>query len=158
MSRGCGTDPDQFGSELGPRGLAIDDAGNLYVCDYGNQQIKVFSTSGTFVDSFSSGYSSDIDYANGYLYFTRPGGHVCKYSVSEDSLLWCDTFPSPNWLLNGICLDSNGNIHACHGDDGKVYKLDPSSGDTIKTYPLKGVVKLLLTTMDTSILRLDQVQ
>lgn len=129
----CGSGDYQFGVDLGPRGLVVDETENLYVADYGNQKIKVFSTLGTFKYSFYSSYVSDIDYANGYLYFTRPYGYVYKSTVTGTTV-WSKYFSAPGWNLNGICVDSDGNIHVCNSYYNKVYKLDPSNGNLIKEY------------------------
>ena len=129
----CGSGNYQFGVDLGPRGLAVDNGSNLYVADYGNQKIKSFSKSGTFNYSFSPGYVSDIDYAGGYLYFTKPYGYACKYTVAGTKV-WEKYFSAPGWNLNGICVDSDGNVHICNSYYNKVYKLNPGTGNLIKEY------------------------
>jgi streptogramin lyase len=131
---GLGSGEGEFGSDIGPRGLTVDDSGNLYVCDYGNQRIQVFTTSGTFQRSFHSGYCAGVTYSDGNVYYTRPAGSVCKYTTAGTQV-WVRSYSAPGWTLNGICLDSDGNLHVCDGYDSKVYKIDTSTGDLIKEYP-----------------------
>ncbi|MDA4116407.1 MAG: Ig-like domain repeat protein [Thaumarchaeota archaeon] len=47
----------------GPRGVAVDAAGNLYVVDEGNQRIQVFTGTGTFVRAWGSSGSGDGQFA-----------------------------------------------------------------------------------------------
>ena len=47
----------------GPRGLAVDSSGNLYVVDEGNQRIQVFTGAGTFVRAWGSSGSGDGQFA-----------------------------------------------------------------------------------------------
>ena len=129
----CGSGDYQFGVDLGPRGLVADNAGKLYVADYGNQKIKGFSTSGTFEYSFAPGYVGDIDYANGYLYFSKSYGYACKYTVTSTKV-WEKYFSAPGWNLGGPCVDSDGNVHFTNGYYNKVYKLDSNTGNLIKEY------------------------
>ena len=38
----------------GPRGVAVDQAGNVYVTDTGNKRVVVFDSNGTYITEFGS--------------------------------------------------------------------------------------------------------
>lgn len=122
-SEGCSN--GQFGSDLGPRGMATDGT-YLYVANYGCQRMDKFTLDGTFQTSFALGYLSDIEYYNGYLYTTYPGGTLMKVNPSNGNVEWEVNISAPGWLLNGVTVDSSGIIHACNGTDHKVYKYNTS--------------------------------
>src|SRR5690349_17041858 len=66
-----------------PRGIVLDDKGNLYVVDSGNNRIQEFDINGKFIrtwGSFGSGEGQfnhpigiTVDYARGYVYVTDTG-------------------------------------------------------------------------------------
>lgn len=60
-----------------PTGLAVDEDGNLYVCDTLNNRVEVFDADGTFIRAF--GKSGD-----GPGYFSRPKG----IAVDSDGHVW----------------------------------------------------------------------
>jgi sugar lactone lactonase YvrE len=68
------TSPGDFAK---PTGIAVDEEGNLYVCDTLNNRIEVFDADGTFVRAF--GKSGD-----GPGYFARPKG----IAIDSDGHIW----------------------------------------------------------------------
>jgi DNA-binding beta-propeller fold protein YncE len=68
------TTPGDFAK---PTGIAVDEEGNLYVCDTLNNRVEVFDADGTFVRAF--GKSGD-----GPGYFARPKG----IAVDSDGHIW----------------------------------------------------------------------
>jgi DNA-binding beta-propeller fold protein YncE len=48
------------GDMSGPRGIAADASGAVYVADYGNQRIDVFSVDGAFIRAFGKGVNSGL--------------------------------------------------------------------------------------------------
>jgi hypothetical protein len=80
-----------------PTGLAIDNAGNIYVADYSNSALRRIGTDGMVTTLTSNG-------------FTMLTGSSQSYS----------TFESP-WAL---CLDAEGNILL--GDNGHIWKITPA--------------------------------
>src|SRR5208282_3071543 len=50
------------GQFYGPRGVAVDQSGNVFVADYNNSRIEEFSNSGTYLTQFGS-----LGYGNGQL-------------------------------------------------------------------------------------------
>ena len=68
------TSPGNFAK---PTGIAVDEDGNLYVCDTLNNRIEVFDADGTFIRAF--GKSGD-----GPGYFARPKG----IAIDSDGHIW----------------------------------------------------------------------
>ncbi len=66
-----GTTGSAGGQFIGPRGIAIDNSGNVYVTDQ-NNRVQKFSSSGTFILQF--GINGDV-----------PGGFVTPNKVATDS-------------------------------------------------------------------------
>jgi sugar lactone lactonase YvrE len=60
-----------------PSGLAVDDDGNLYVCDTLNDRIEVFDADGTFIRAFGKA-------GDGPGYFARPKG----IAIDTDGHIW----------------------------------------------------------------------
>lgn len=60
-----------------PTGLAVDDEGNLYVCDTLNNRIEVFDADGTFIRAFGK-------HGDGPGYFARPKG----ITIDSDGHIW----------------------------------------------------------------------
>jgi len=60
-----------------PTGLAVDEEGNLYVCDTLNNRIEVFDADGTFVRAFGK-------HGDGPGYFARPKG----IAIDSDGHIW----------------------------------------------------------------------
>jgi hypothetical protein len=134
-----------------PVGLAVDNAGNVYVGD-GNHAIRKISLTGiitTFAGTGVSGYSGDnapataaeITYTDGIItdktgnvYFTDnkrvrkvdAAGIITTFAGNGSSLLSGDGGPATaaglGGLLGGICLDDTGNIYITVA--GLVRKID----------------------------------
>jgi DNA-binding beta-propeller fold protein YncE len=68
------TSPGDFAK---PTGLAVDEDGNLYVCDTLNNRIEVFDADGTFIRAFGKA-------GDGPGYFARPKG----IAVDSDGHIW----------------------------------------------------------------------
>ncbi|HVO61803.1 MAG TPA: 6-bladed beta-propeller, partial [Terriglobales bacterium] len=68
------TTPGDFAK---PTGLAVDEDGNLYVCDTLNNRIEVFDADGTFIRAFGK-------HGDGPGYFARPKG----IAIDSDGHIW----------------------------------------------------------------------
>lgn len=47
------------GQFSGPRGLAVDDMDNIFVCDFNNHRVQVFHPDGKFMSKFGAQGSGD---------------------------------------------------------------------------------------------------
>lgn len=83
----------QFGSHgrlpgqlRGPRGVAVDRNGNIWVCDEKNSRVQVFQSDGTFVTMFgdSSLFQCPMDVCIG----AEGHAYVCDYGESWMSGLY----------------------------------------------------------------------
>ncbi|MGH9920900.1 MAG: Ig-like domain repeat protein [Nitrososphaerales archaeon] len=122
----------------GPRGLAVDAAGNLYVVDEGNQRIQVFTSTGTFVRAWGSSGSMDGQFAFPFgiavsgsdvfvadtnnervQEFTTAGTFVTTWNTAGGS--GC-SFDEPI----GIAADSAGNVYVAQQANSCVDKFTSS--------------------------------
>src|SRR5262249_38915215 len=62
-----------------PQDLAVDSAGNLYICDYTNSRVRKVSPSGTISTAVSIGgpYGIDVD-ASGNLYIASQAQNIVR--------------------------------------------------------------------------------
>ena len=98
----------------GPRGLALDSNGNLYVSDSGNNQIRIIYTNGT-VDTIAG---------------NRTAGDT-------DGIASSAQFYTPI----GLALDSNGNLYVSDSSNNRIRKITPPPVVTLQitTYAGTGV-------------------
>ena len=133
---GTGSGPGQF---FVPRGIAVDNAGNVFVPDQ-NTRVQKFDSSGAFVSQF--GVPGDI-----------PGGFVTPWKAATDSAgnVYVSDFDTnrvqkfnssgvfqmslggigsgPGQFLNGtvgIAVDSAGNIYVADPGNNRVQKFSPA--------------------------------
>ena len=81
-----------------PQGLAVDKVGRLYVADYGNDRVAVFSPDGKFLDEFKvkSPDQVKVSRATGAVYVLR----VHKRTRGMDDPHWYS--PAHSWRLAGL--------------------------------------------------------
>ncbi|WP_337983497.1 cadherin-like beta sandwich domain-containing protein [Lysinibacillus sp. C5.1] len=106
-----------------PRGIAIDDTGNVYVADSVNNRIQKFTADGTYIAQFGQmGYPADIalDKA-GNMYITNTFSNRVKKLGSDGTDLsygWKNKFSLPE----GIAVDPNGNIYVADKNNWRIQK------------------------------------
>ncbi len=129
---------DKQGEFNEPIGLALDQAGNLYVADRLNFRIQVFSGDGHYVRQWPvDGWATEqidmephmaLDQAHGILYVTDGRGKkiYCydikdgkKVATIDKSAAGADYFQVPI----GVAVDKDGNLYVVDAGLGKVVKM-----------------------------------
>jgi serine/threonine-protein kinase len=100
---------------VGPRGIAFDSAGNLYVADQGNGSVVEIPTGGGSVETLATGLTApnDVVFANGVLYATEGGSNqvVTIADGGAAPLVTGNGLSSPN----GIAFDGGNLLVVNHG-------------------------------------------
>jgi DNA-binding beta-propeller fold protein YncE len=120
-----------------PSGITLDNRGNLYVFDSGNDRVLKYDRDGQFLTQWGSTgrgdgqfYSSGLDSgiasdAQGNVYVADIGNYrIQKFDSNGKFLLkWgisIGQFTSPN----GLAIDSQGNVYVADLDQARVQKFD----------------------------------
>ncbi len=123
----------------GPKPLAIDGSGNLFIGDGASKVYKILNANlannATLSTAFltipyGSGSSYDIDFDGpGNLYISNVGKNILKYS-SSGTLLSTITYNVGNTTLSSAAVADNGTIFFSSGNNGTIAKYDPVSNTT----------------------------
>ena len=138
----------------GPHGMAIDNAGNVYVADFYNCRIQKFSSSGSFITKWGSKgagdgefrYPTDIaidDAGNVYVadceshFLSKKSGNhrIQKFGSDGVFIGKFGAFGSAFGLLNyptGLDLDSTGKVYVSDTRNNRVQVFSPSTVNTIR--------------------------
>jgi hypothetical protein len=127
------------GQVLGPRGIATDSAGNVYVADQ-NTRVQKFNSSGVFQFKFATGGSGTgavvspfglAVAASGDIYLTdgfveRTSGYVQKFNSSGTFVTSWGTQGSGNGQFiagaGGAAVDSAGNVYVADPGNHRIQK------------------------------------
>jgi uncharacterized protein (TIGR03663 family) len=125
--------PASLSSFWGPRGIAVDSNGNVFVADTGNKRIVIFDKDGNYLTEFGSAgfapgqFDEPVGIAiapNGTVYVTDTWNQrVQAFTPSEDGKFY---FPTLQWDVNGWfgqSLDNKPFIAV--GGNGDVFITDP---------------------------------
>jgi DNA-binding beta-propeller fold protein YncE len=125
--------PESKSSFWGPRGIAVDSQGHVFVADTGNKRIVVFDEDGTYITEFGSAgfdpgqFDEPVGVAvagDGTVYVTDTWNQrVQSFIPSEDGMLY---IPSAQWDVNawfGQSLDNKPFIAV--SADKHVFITDP---------------------------------
>ena len=107
--------------------ISSDENGNLYVGDYKNSYIQVFSNGGEFLHSFCSDDPCGVSVAGQYAYvvnyksnnisvFTTMGEYVTSFGqIAPFNKTYYKVLASTsiNYFPWGVCVDQDGFVHVC---------------------------------------------
>jgi len=108
--------------------LNTDNDCNLYVADYGNNQVKMINPNGS-VTSYASGIDRpryQVFDSAGNLYVGSFDGNIYNVSASGGKT----TVASGIWSPQGMGFDSAGNLYVAGGYDGKIHCIAPDGSKT----------------------------
>jgi streptogramin lyase len=136
-----------------PRGIAVDDSGNVYVADNRNHRVEVFDSSGKYVSEFDKGgIPEGIAIYDGNIYVVdRNNTSVEKFSPNGTLL---SSFGSPGTSMGQlsnperIAIDSSGNIYIA--DTGDIQKFN-SKGISISQFFANATYQCCLNVMGIAI-------
>lgn len=119
----------------GPRGLAVDTSGNVYVTDEGNQRIQVFSNTGTFIRTWGSSGAGNGQFA---FPFGVAVDHVGNVYVADTNNERVQTFTNTGTFITkwgsagsgdgqfngpvGIAVDHSGHVYVAEQFGARVDK------------------------------------
>jgi sugar lactone lactonase YvrE len=144
MLGGSGNIDGPTGRFLGPEGVAVDSAGNLYIADYGNDTIRKRTPDGVITTlAGSAGISGWVDGSGSEARFSQPSSialdGVGNIYVSDNTgirkiapggvvaTLVQQLGPS----LGGLAVDANGFVYAAGGGANMVLKVSPAGAVAI---------------------------
>src|SRR5262245_18796975 len=118
-------------------GIAVDDAGNLYIADTNNHRVRKVDLNGVITTVAGGGISGNWSYPSGLaldrdgaIYIADPGNDArsdALLKVNPDGTI--STVACCFWRLMGVALSGTGNIYvadAYFGYDGMIFKVDTS--------------------------------
>jgi sugar lactone lactonase YvrE len=144
MLGGSGNIDGPTGRFLGPEGVAVDSAGNLYIADYGNDTIRKRTPDGVITTlAGSAGMSGGVDGIGSEARFAQPSAIALDGAgniyVSDNNGLRMitpggvvTTFTQqsgpPLLGLAGLAVDAAGFVYVAGEDSYMVYKILPAAG------------------------------
>jgi plastocyanin len=135
----------QFGTDNGffnqPRGIAVDQGGNVYVADTGNNRIQVFSSNGTFISKWGSQGTGDRQFSNplriaidsfNNVYVVDSGNNrIEKFSaVGQFNTKWGSNGTGVGQFANpaDITVDFSGNVYVLDRGNNRIQVWAPQGG------------------------------
>ena len=125
------------GSMRSPSGITVDQEGNVYVADTGNNRIQVFSSNGTFITKWGGKYGDTaademmfpsgiaLDSLSGNVYVADTGNHRIRVFSTDGILIreWggkCDSGDGEMRSPSGIAVDQEGNMYVADTGNGVI--------------------------------------
>ncbi len=144
-------DPTTKDSFWGPRGIAVDANGHVYVADTGNKRIVVFDADGNYITEFGTGgfdpgqFDEPVGVAvahDGMVFVTDTWNQrIQSFTPSEDGTAF---LPAAQWDVNGwfgesldnkpfIAVDSKGNVFVTDPEGYRIIEFT-NTGQFVRTW------------------------
>jgi DNA-binding beta-propeller fold protein YncE len=143
--------PESKSSFWGPRGIAVDSKGHVYVADTGNKRIVIFDSNGKYITEFGTAgldpgqFDEPVGVAvssDGMVYVTDTWNQrIQSFIPSEDGTIF---MPLAQWDVNGwngqstenkpfIAVDSNNHVFVTDPEGYRVIEFT-SDGQFVRTW------------------------
>ncbi len=122
-----------------PRGVAVDDAGNVYVADRNNDRIQKFDSSGSYLTQWGGPGSGDgqfdlpsgvaVDFAGNVYVADFNNNRVQKFDSSGTHITQWGTNGSGDGQFSaplGVAVDAAGNVYVADSGNDRIQKFDSS--------------------------------
>lgn len=156
------------GANIGPKSFAVDDKGNIYICDTVNNRIQIFSSSGDYISTMSlkkgifvedialdsKGYIYIYDGVIGELYQYDKNGNINnKATVNErrwmgrgemhirNNKIYVDASDQTNMLREFLIAEIINNSLLVPKNEQLTKPIDKGYGETGKRYKFKNFIK-----------------
>jgi DNA-binding beta-propeller fold protein YncE len=117
----------------GPRGIAVDEDGNVYLADTGNKRIMVYEPDGTFIRQIGSGgpLEGQLDEPAGLAF--GPDGllYVADTWNQRIQVFTREGLFIRQWYVEAWFAQSNERPYIAVDDQGRVYVTDPDASRVI---------------------------
>ncbi|WP_189015113.1 S-layer homology domain-containing protein [Paenibacillus marchantiophytorum] len=138
-----GEDGEEEGQFSFPQGMAIDQAGNLYVADTMNSRVQKFTSNGQFLQAwdidgmvFGMPRAIAVDHS-GLVYVNNGQGNIRVFQSDGTELRHWDDSNFLNAGVLGMAVDQQGNVYVSNAGLHQIRKYDPM-GQTLLTWGARG--------------------
>jgi sugar lactone lactonase YvrE len=125
----------KFANANVPRGLAIDNLGNLYITEQSTNSISMITPSGVKTTLVSTGLSTPWDITFGpdsNLYVTNYSSNIVSKVIRTTGVVstYAGGFTNPT----GLCFDNSGNLYVVNPTLGTLSKVAPLGSSVTFTF------------------------
>ena len=129
-----------------PSGVAVDPLGKVYVADSNDNNVRIFDSGGTYLDSWESPGSAPGEFnspsavavdTNGNIYVVESDNHRLQKFDSNGAFLatWGSYGSLEGQFMypSGVAIDASGNVYVADSGNYRIQKFD-SQGNFITTW------------------------